>query len=495
MSALCGKNLRANAASSKITRIDFLSNLVTAINGKVSAADSKFNGQSIVVKKGRDKLIVCEKSVSSKKLKYYMKKYNLSNSQAEIYAAALTLGLIGSKTFALPKKNITMAEASVILAKASELLYGKNYCVSTGRVLTEEDIDFVINNRLNGIDTLTNKTNKRWIAKSYAYGLISGKSDGEYKNTRTISCKNKVDKKQCEMMIDRLVCGEKRIVLSDDWQVCRTSKLPKNADMYKYIVDSFPNEYYQTGFNGITNKKALALAQTSIHEKLKTSIGLLFVSPAELMEFNTYSYPWQNNSFVRTGQEYEYSNRNDRIPAELVDSSIEFYKYALNVDYRNIESNEEWKSVMGKYLSAVEINEYINSCKRNKTIIECDLVAADKSACYWYDSQYNCKIYAHFRVLSDIPLSNGDAGPETDNKYGTLFPVKKGKEQGERYTRLLLGKEYMDYKIGEWTDFYFNSSALSNIYGSLNTSYTLWDIMIDYTGEYPWLLKYPYLNN
>ena len=67
-------------------------------------------------------------------------------------------------------------------------------------------------------------------------------------------------------------------------------------------------------------------------------------------------------------------------------------------------------------------------------------------------------------------------------------------EWGDRYFRLLLGKKYMNYKIGSWADYYFNASGThpDDAYGCLDASETKWDIMIDYSGNYPGLLDYPY---
>ncbi len=93
------------------------------------------------------------------------------------------------------------------------------------------------------------------------------------------------------------------------------------------------------------------------------------------------------------------------------------------------------------------------------------------------------------RIISDEPLKKG---LDDDEKYGTLFPIRRGRELGDRYSRTTLGPVYMDYKLGEWTDYYFNTNSQRDMYGYLNTSCTVWDIMTDYTGDYPWLLFFPY---
>ena len=171
---------------------------------------------------------------------------------------------------------------------------------------------------------------------------------------------------------------------------------------------------------------------------------------------------------------------------------MEFYNYALNIDYRTIKDDKKWYKAMKKYLTEEEIDDYIKHCIENKTIIECDMVSADPSAVYWYDGDYNCKVYAHMRVVSDIPLEKGYTSGNDQDIYGYLYPVRRGYECGTLFTRTILSEMYMNYHMGEWVDFFFNTNGLSDSYGCLNCTNTSRGIMIDYTGFMPWLLKFPF---
>ena len=229
-----------------------------------------------------------------------------------------------------------------------------------------------------------------------------------------------------------------RFLLSSDYQILRTKKLPRNAKLYPYIVDSFPNAYYETGFNGMTNKNffdtGVGLGADSLKERMgRTSFS--FVFPYEIEEFNSLEYP---------GDAFSYSNN------------------VFTDTYRNN---------MRKYLSQNEIDDYIKHCKENKTIIECNLVAADRSSVYWYNGEYQCKVYAHMRIISDIPTETGKTMGTDQDIYGYLYPVKKG------------------------YDYYVNTSGCADFYGSLCCTNTERSIMIDYSGLYPWLVRFPFLED
>ena len=111
------------------------------------------------------------------------------------------------------------------------------------------------------------------------------------------------------------------------------------------------------------------------------------------------------------------------------------------------------------------------------------------------NGEYQCKVYAHMRIISDIPTETGKTMGTDQNIYGYLYPVKKGYESGTCFTRSVLGPLYLDYKPGEWLDYYVNTSGCADFYGSLCCTNTERSIMIDYSGLYPWLVRFPFLED
>ena len=485
---------KVQAASTKMTRLEFIKEVVKTLENEMSYTGSKFKGAKLTIVNNKSgKITVGGKDTTALKIKSYKTKFNVSLEDAQTIGAAISLGLMKATTFTTVKKNIKRSEAAIIMAKAHELVYGANNRPDSEE-FTQDDIDLVIKERITDIKKIKLSANRTWFAKAYLYGFIKGSSDGQYTHSRTFKPGAYPTKSTLTGMIDMLFHTDKRVKLSYDWQVCRTTKLPKTAYLYEYILDSFPNSYYDTEFNRHGNNSkdyfTTGAASGTLEERMSKGY-LIFVRPSELVKFSSYDYDSLYKKYGFDGREFWNENRNMTIPTQLVKSAEEFYTYALNVDYKTIEKDKEWKKVMGKYLTETELNDYIKHCKENKTVITCDKVAADLSSVYWYDGEYQCKIYAHFKIVSDTPLSKGLY--DTD-KYGNLIPMREGLESGDRHFRGLLAERYMNYKIGTWTDFYFNASGThpDDAYGCLNTSETTWDIMIDYTGNYPWLLNFPY---
>lgn len=485
---------KVQAASTKMTRLEFIKEVVKTLENEMSYTGSKFKGAKLTIVNNKSgKITVGGKDTTALKIKTYKTKFNVSLEDAQTIGAAISLGLMKATTFTTVKKNIKRSEAAIIMAKAHELVYGANNRPDSEE-FTQDDIDLVIKERITDIKKIKLSANRTWFAKAYLYGFIKGSSDGQYTHSRTFKPGAYPTKSTLTGMIDMLFHTDKRVKLSYDWQVCRTTKLPKTAYLYEYILDSFPNSYYDTEFNygGCYSKDYFTTGEGrgTLEERMEPGY-LFFVRPSEIVKFSSYDYADLYKKYGFDGRQFWNENRNMEIPTQLVKSAEEFYTYALNVNYKTIENDKEWKKVMGKYLTETELNEYIKHCKENKTVITCDKVAADLSSVYWYNCDYQCKIYAHFKVVSDTPLSKGNYDTAT---YGNLIPMKEGMEWGDRGFRLILGKTYMNYKMNTWTDYYFNASGVQEQYGygCLDTSETTQDIMIDYTGNYPWLLDFPY---
>ena len=469
-------------AEEKLTGLKLIESLIREIEASGSRTDIGIKNNISIVS-GKKTIKVNGKKIKSGTITKYASKYKLTKEEASVCAVAIKLKLMSSSDIKKYKKTVTVGDASVIISKAEEMLYGK---------IKEADIKFVIENRIADIGKVKTAAGKNALAKAYISGYLEGKAQKKYSHLRLLEPKKKLDAKSAALIVGRLFNREKRVLLSEDYQVIRTKNLPRNAEYYPYILDSYGNEYYDTGFNGITKsffEKGKGIGADSLSERMKRT-NFAFVYPCEIGEFNVLKYP--GDDFPYRSNIFLDCYRNDETPKLLALSSEEFYTYALNVDYRTVKNDKKWQEVMKKYLSEEELEDYIAHCIENRTIIECDTVSADVSGVYWYAGDYNCKVYAHMRVISDRPLEEGFTSGDDQDTYGYLYPVRRGYESGTLFTRSVLGKLYMDYKMGEWTDFFFNTNGLSDSYGCLNCSNTSRGIMIDYTGLMPWLYKLPF---
>ena len=468
-----------SAAQKKATKLE----LIKMITDGIAKSHLKAGKYTLSIDNGTFK--AGSKKISDKTIKKYMDKYKLSREDAGYCALAVKAGFVKSSDLKKLKKTITRAVAANLIAQADKLIYAPK--------ITDSDIDFVLKKRIADSDKFSYTKTAKNGAYVFIRGYMTGTAEAAYSDLRYFKPSTKLTVKEAEKLVSMLTGKTERYSLSPSLQVLRKNNLPQNAELYEYILDSYPNAIYETGFNGMTSHAFFESGKGLGADDLMTRMSrtnFTFVFPYEVKAFNALAYPGPDFSY--SSNVFLSSYRNDDVPAELAKSSVEFYEYALNVDYRTVKNDKDWQDVMKKYLSSEELNDYIKHCVENKTIIVCDKVAADESLVYWYNGEYNCKVYAHFKVVSDIPLENGKTAGTDQDTYGYLYPVKRGYEPGTLFTRSVLGKLYMGYKMGEWTDLYFNTSGSADMYGSLCCSNTSRGIMIDYSGLYPWLYKLPF---
>lgn len=489
----------AQAASKKITRLDFVKGVVNAMTETTDAAnwDIKFT----VDEKGNVTVGgIQKKTIKAKTVKSYAKKFNVSTENARYIAAAIGLGLVTKSTFKSYKSNISVAAAAIILAKAETTLTAREY--------SEEDLNLVMKSRISDLKKVTKKTSKKYVTMAYMDGFIKGKSTGAYEDTRKISPTSKLTKTTAKSMIAMLTDKSKRYQFSDTWQMLRvsTKKLPKNADLYEYILDSYPNAYYETGWHNMDYAEFFSMradgktpyAGGGTFEQRKTCSYDHIFFPSEMDE--VFSTPASEFSLGdRPGFNSEYRNYESLVAT--CEAVKDFYMLALNVDYRTIKKDKDWYDKMLVYVkqghrSEKDLDAYIEHCIKNKIVIECDKVVCDPSLAYWSGASFRLKVYAHMKVVSDNILKNvkfedvyedlHDTGLG-DPYYGPLFMVLDAFENMTVYTRDPL---YLSgYRLGEWTDYF---AIADGSHGEISGTCSYRSPMIDYSGLYPWLLEWPY---
>ncbi|MCR4991486.1 MAG: hypothetical protein K6A45_00400 [Lachnospiraceae bacterium] len=487
------------AATAKMTRLDFVKGVVDAMVGSTDAAN--WDIKLSVDEKGNVTVGgIQKKTIKAKTVKSYAKKYKISTEDAQKVAAAIGLGIITKSTFKTVKSKITVTAASIILAKAETL--------RTAREYDEDEINFVIKNRISDIKKVKKTAQKKYVAMAYMDGFIKGKSTGAYEDTRKINPTSKLTKTTAKSMIAMLTDKSKRYQFSDTWQMLRisTKKLPKNADLYEYILDSYPNAYYETGWHNMDYKEFFSMRAdgktpyggAGTFEQRKTCSYDHIFFPSEMDEF--LATPSSELSFGdRPGYNSEYRNYESLVAT--CEAVKDFYMLALNVDYRTIKKDKDWYQKMLVYVkqghrSEKDLDAYIEHCINNKIIIECDKVVCDPSLAYWCPADFRIKVYAHMKVVSDDIIKKvkfEDVYEEMhdnglgDPYYGPLFMILDAYEIGTVYTRdpLYLSK----YKLGEWTDYF---AIAEGSHGEIRGTCSERSPMIDYAGLYPWLLEWPY---
>ncbi len=338
------------------------------------------------------------------------------------------------KTNLKRNKKLILQDACVLLVKAYESLYGKK--------ISKTETNFIIKNRIYESGRIPSKRIK-WMAKAYAYGLISGEKTADYSALRLFKPKAKCSRSACRKMIDRLLHENSRYKLTSDFQMLRISQKnrPKLEKLYPYILDSFPNGYYDCMFNFMVHQAKVFEAKDSplwnargctdyckvmtwdtTFSKLtfEDRLGIIcdYDDDDRLKVYCAYLTPAEYDAGAAgrnkvTG--YLGMAMNNERKQAMADTAEEYAMRVLNIDYRTIADDIEWQEYMLKNgIDRSDIDRYIKECIEDELIIECDMTAADISGIYFDKTPFTfsrsegvVRTYAHYRVVSD----NGKAFP------------------------------------------------------------------------------------
>ncbi|WP_097015205.1 S-layer homology domain-containing protein [Anaerocolumna aminovalerica] len=289
--------------------------------------------------------------------------------------AALKAGILKTDEFTDYEGYITTTDAAVLLNRADEYLNKSS--------LDEKLYKAVLENRISDIKQIP-KEKRGDVAKVVAKGIIKGYSNGKYIQNRSFKGNEYFTKTDAKVTLIRLMNPSKRAKLSPDGQLIRTTNLPKNADKYEYILECFPNSFYEKKFN---------YQRTKYNYKPKELIN--YASPIKVIGA-------MNDLTVIDGKMIYLDDWTDKLRLNLTTR--------LNVDYSTIEKNNTWLNSLSStyYLFGRadldkplfdDIKEYIAFVKKNKVKIESEIISVEPSTLY-NATLYYMRVYAKFKVTS-----------------------------------------------------------------------------------------------
>ncbi|GAA4294905.1 hypothetical protein GCM10023142_32300 [Anaerocolumna aminovalerica] len=335
--------------------------------------------------------------------------------------AALKAGILKSDQFTDYEGYITTTDAAVLLNRADEYLNKSS--------LDEKLYKAVLENRISDIKQIP-KEKRGDVAKVVAKGIIKGYSNGKYIQNRSFKGNEYFTKTDAKVTLIRLMNPSKRAKLSPDGRLIRTTNLPKNAKDYEYILESFPNSFYEKKFS---------------YQRKK-----YYYEPKELVD---YASPVKVVGTMRSltvvdGKMIYLNDWTDKVRLNL--------STRLNVDYRTIDNT--WLNNLSSTYYLFEkadldkplfddIKEYIAFVKKNKVKIESEIIAVEPSTLY-YSDYYYMRVYAKFKVTSpnfdkvkkDIIFYNyvSDTKPLVEGKwmecvFDVRIATRNGSSNGRDY--------------------------------------------------------------
>jgi hypothetical protein len=235
--------------------------------------------------------------------------------------------------------------------------------------------------------------------------------------------------------------NSKRAKISPDGQLIRTKNLPKTANNYPYILESFPNEYYdwKLGYEDavFTGENGKVIEQIYLVD---------YASPADIDKLKLQGYA----DFKEAKKEYL---------DEWVVKAKKHIEQIFSANYRTLD--DTWiEEVMKNHFSyntaydvlpRKQLKKYVERAIANKTIMECGNVAVDGSTLYCYGGEFYIRFYVKYRVLSsNIQLRATDELSVKENPYGALvfsfFPINL-----EGFTMKQWKEGHFDMKLNEAT--------------------------------------------
>lgn len=329
--------------------------------------------------------------------------------------------------FTKTSSKITYEDAAVLADRADIYKNGENY--------SESLYDNIVSKkRISDISKAT-KSKREAIYRCFTKGIMVGKSNGTYSQSRKFEPKSYLTVSEANTMADRIKSKSKRIKLSYDGQVIRTTNLPKNYKSFSYILASFPNSFYEHKF----------MYQLISKDELKNlTIGEHYASPVKLTKVSEAGYNIGKSVKTKDG---------DKVIANLMTN----LKCRFNYNYKTT-NKKEWITNMAstfndKAYAAKVAENYTEFADKRKVVVQSSKIVIEPSATYYYGNSVIFRGHARIKV--------------TAGKFETW--------QSKDQNYMVMGRStcFKKLKNGQWYDFDFEIAVCSEAYDQYFPDYRI----------------------
>lgn len=356
--------------------------------------------------------------------------------------AAGKTGLLKEDEYSNLKANIKREDAAVLTNRADEMLNGEAY----SKELYSQVVD---KKRVTGLKNVS-REKKEAIRKCFVKGLMQGYPNGKCSQDRSFKPEQYLTAGEADKIIERLKDKKKRVKLSPDGQVIRTTNLPKNYKKFDYILASFPNEFYE--------KKFYYQMITYYYEPENLED---YASPKDLKKI-VYNTGYEKIKFPKM---YE---KNGELWLDIIKTNLEC---RLNFDYRKV--NNKWvnKLLNTYYLyndASIDkkrmdhIRNYVKRAKKNKVIVKAADIVVEPSTMYMEGGGFYVRCYLKFKVSAN-----------------TIYPTKGNRQNELIYSSNLIWLEGL--KKNKWYEGYFDFEIGGVAYGDDGDNFRM-----DMDDLWPW---------
>lgn len=343
-------------------------------------------------------------------------KLNINTSSGQPYIdAAMTANILTTEDFTNYTSYITRTDAAVLLNRADEYLHGDN--------VDTELLKIVLAKRISDISSIED-SKREAVAKCFAKGIINGYGNGYYIQNRSFKGSEYITKSTAASWISLILNPAKRAKLSPDGELIRTTNLPKNADKYDYILDCYPNAFYEKKFEFMLNN--------------------LYTEKKRNKDYNIYPVEMKNATFTNWYKSWPFSVEINKYLDDWTELAEKYLHYVFNVNYKTVDDN--WINGLASLYVKSNVDEadairtyYIPKMKENHVIVESSVIAVEPSTLY-KDTEYCIRAYVRYRITAkDITVKQNKLiytqYPELDNlkngKWRTgIFDIRIGTNNG-----------------------------------------------------------------
>ncbi len=350
----------------------------------------------------------------------------VDNEASRYINCLMDIGVIKEGDIADDKADLKRGDMLVLLCRADDYLNSPK--------IEDDLVQEVIEKRISDIEKVV-KAKKEDLAKGYIKGFLKGYSNGAYSPDRELKVNNKIVKTDAIKCIKMLTNRSLRAKISPDGQLIRTTNLPKYAKYYPYILESYPNAYYNWKFR--------------FEDQVKRNPETNEVTPYK--NIDEYAAP------VDIDKIKDFDNFKE-VKGEYLDLWVEkvrtYMECVFNADYRTIDDDWVNKILSTNYgyndenkrdSTKKDILKYVSEMKKNKTIVESSKIAVDGSSLYFYKGRYVIRTYVKYRINSSKVKPGADADTLIyENPYGTILYTSDAP----------VCLSY--YQIGQWKEGYYD---------------------------------------
>jgi len=306
-------------------------------------------------------------------------KLPVDKSQEQPYIeVALKEGILKEGDFKNYDVLLTRTDAAVLLNRADEYL--------NGNTVEDKLLQTVLDKRISDIKKIPSGKRED-VAKIVAKGIIKGYSNGKYIQNREFRGNELISSSGSKTGINLVLNPKQRAKISPDGQLIRTTNLPKNHKDFDYILECFPNSFYE--------------------QKFRYQITKYYYKPIELKD---YASPVRLKLMSYKNDYYETQEAIRLYKDHWMEKIETNLRLRLNVDFRTVDTkwiNElaqtYWYSenvIETKKENIDDVKKYVKAMKKNKVIIESDIIAVEPSTLHYSTGLY-VRVYLKFKVQAD----------------------------------------------------------------------------------------------